>query len=198
MPLWKSAEEKELERKIKAKEGKRRIERYVQEQRKNITKYWEYAKRAARLKDEKTFERCAAVVLMTQQNVNRWERALLAFDVMKTEYEQALAMKGMADAYAAMAQSILKNSNPAEMAKIQRDVQRAQGRAEALDMMMEEFLDMSESALDEVSSGESSAELKQMMAAIRAESEHEEQGGGAESDEIAASLRAVEDLLKPG
>lgn len=196
MSWLKSKEEKELERKIKANEGKRRIERHIQKQKKNIEKYWGLAKRAARLKDEKVFEQIAAFILATQRDVNRWERSLLYFDMVAARRDQVEASAQFANAYAAMAKSMLENSNPANVAKIQLDVERAMMRAEAMDSMMDDFMDMSVGLLDEATGYDQSAELRQIMNALKTEAEQEAES--VDDTEIEASLRAIEEQLKRG
>jgi len=194
MNLFKSKEEKELERKIKAKEGKRRIERHIVNQRKNMTKYWELAKRAARLGDEKNFEQIAAFILATQKDVNHWERSMLYFDMVEARRDQVAAAADFAQAYEAMARSMLANSNPANMARIQLDVERGMARAQAMDSMMENFMDISAGLLDEAVGVDQQTELRQIMNTLKAEADQESQG--SDNATIEASLRAIEEQLR--
>lgn len=194
MNLFKSREEKELERKIKAKEGKRRIERHIVKQRKNIEKYWGLAKRAARLQDNKTFEQIAAFILATQKDIERWEHSLLYFEMVEARRDQVAAVADFARAYDAMAKSMLANSNPASMAKIQMDVERGIMRAQSMDDMLSDFMEISEGILDDATQVDHDTELRQIMSVLKAEAD--EESHGADSAEIEASLRAIEEQLK--
>lgn len=194
MRLFKSKEERELERRIKIQENKRRIERYILKQRKKVDKYWSAAKKAVRLSDEKMFEQIATLILATQRDINNWERSMLSFEVMEARTEQIAASADFARAYEAMSKSMLANSNPANLAKIQLDVERATMRAQAMGTMMENFVDISANLLDEGAGLEQDAELRQIMETLKAEADQE--SNGFDNAEIEASLRAIEAQLK--
>jgi len=188
-------QQKELERKIKLKEGKRRMERYIQKQRATIQKYWALGKRAERVGDQKMTRQIAAFILKTQRDVAQWESRLLYFDMVEARKDQVLAAAEFAQAYEVMAQSMLANSNPANVAKIQRDIELGLARAEMMDDMLENLMDVSDDLL-ESSDPNQDAEVGQIMAALKNEAEQE--SAGIDNAEIEASLRAIEEQLKKG
>lgn len=196
MNLFKSKQEKEIERKLKARQGKKAVERHVSRQRAIIQKYWELAKRAYRLKDVKMFEQIATFILMTQRDVTQWERRLVHFDMVEAQRDQVLAAAEFAQAYQEMAKSMLANTDPTSLAKIQKDIEVALMRADMMDNVLENLMDMSEGMLEETRLDDRNDEIRQIMAALKNEAEAESE---APNDaEIEASLRAIEEQLKRG
>lgn len=196
MNLFKSRQEKEIERKLKARQGKKSVERHVQRQKTNIQKYWGLAKRAYRLKDQKMFEQIAAFILTTQRDVHQWEHRLLYFDMVEARRDQVLAAAEFAQAYQEMAKSMLENSSPSQMAKIQKDIEMGIMRAELMDDVLADLVEMSEEMLADTKLDERDAELKQIMAALQTEADQD--GQVASDADIEASLRAIEEQLKRG
>lgn len=186
-------ERQEIERKMKARQGRRSIERHIRRQRQNVQRYWELAKRAARLRDQKMFKQIAAFILATQRDITQWERRLLYFDMVQARRDQVLTSAQFAEAYQAMAQSMLAHSSPENLARIQQDIERGFQTAEMMDEMLENLMDISEDLLEDVMSADQEGELRQIMEAIEAEAEQEAQG--VEDAEIEAALRAIEEQL---
>jgi hypothetical protein len=196
MNIFKSKQEKEIERKIKAKQGKKTVERHVQRQKANLEKYRGLAKRAYRLDDTKMFEQIATFILATQRDVTQWERRLVYFDMVEAQRDQVLAAAEFAQAYQEMAKSMLASANPADLAKIQKDIEVAMMRSDMMEEVMENLMELSEGVLQEVRSEDKSNELKQIMADLQSEAVAESQ---APSDsEIEASLRKIEEQIKRG
>jgi len=189
-------QKKEIERKIKARQAKREIERYVGKQRQNVKRFWDFAKRAARLQDNARFRQCAAMVLTSQREVTRWEQRLLYFDIVEARRDQVLAAAEFAKAYEAMAQSMLANANPQNMAKIQMDIERGLAQADMMDGMLENLMDMSEGMLEEMVGGDQETELKQIMDALKLEADQEAQGPS--NEEIESSIKSIETILGMG
>jgi hypothetical protein len=186
-------EQKEIERKMQVRQGKRHIERYVQRQKQKINQYLTMAKRAYRRKDSKMFQQISAFILVTQREVLQWERRLLYFDMIEARQDQVKSAAEFAQAYKSMAESMLAVSDPANMAQIQRDIEMGLARAEMMDDMLESLVDMSEGMLSEMVSFDQDPELRQIMQSLGAEAEQEEQG--ALDTDIEASLRAIEEQL---
>jgi hypothetical protein len=185
---------RELERKMKVRQSKRTVEQHIQRQKKNIERYLGLGKRAARLNDEGMFRQIATAILASQRDVMQWERRLLYFDMVEARTEQIRAAAEFAKAYQNMAQSMLENSNPANIAKIQQDIQMGLSRAEMMDDMLANLVDISDEMLADFAGGEQEKELAQLMASIRSEAT-QESGSGAADAEIEAGLRAIEEKL---
>jgi len=185
---------KEMERRIQARQGKKAVERHIQRQKANIQRYWALAKRAARLQDPEMFRKIARFILVTQRDVHMWERRLLYFDILQARRDQVTAAAEFAQAYQAMAQSMLAHSKPADLARIQQDIEMGLAQAETMDEMLAQLVEVSEDLLEEMGQEISDTELAQIMAAIQAEAE--EEGQGVSDQEIEASLRAIEEQLR--
>ncbi len=184
---------KEIQRKIEARRGKKAVEQHIQRQRRNIQRYWELAKRAARIKDQVMFKQIAKFILASQRDVTQWERRLLYFDMVQARRDQIGAAAEFAQAYQAMAKSMLANSDPADLAKIQQDIEMGLAQAEMMDEMLSSLMDISEDMLEEISADVADSELAQIMQTIQAEAEQE--GQGISDADIEASLRAIEEQL---
>lgn len=183
----------EIERKMQARKGKKAVERHLQRQRHNIQEYWKLAKRAVRLKDQKMFQQIAKFILASQKDVTQWERRLLYFDMVQARRDQIGAAAEFAHAYQAMAKSMLANSDPAQLAKIQQDIELGLAQADVMDEMLENLMDISEDMLEDMSMDVADSELSQIMQAIQAEAE--EEGHTVNDADIEASLRAIEEQL---
>ena len=194
MKLYKTKQEKDIERKIKARQGKKTVERHNQRQKANIEKYWALAKRAYRMRDPKRFEQIATYILSTQRDVMQWERRLLDFDMIEAQRDQVLAAADFAMAYEQMAKSMMANSDPASMARIQKDIQTAMLRAEMMEGVLENLSDISQELIDDVKLSDRGGEINQIMAALRAEADEESKA--PDDKELEASLRAIEEQMK--
>jgi len=183
----------EIERKIEARRGKKAVEQHLQRQRRNIQHYLGLAKRASRLQDQVMFKQIAKFILASQRDVIQWESKLLYFDMVQARRDQIGAAAEFAMAYQSMAKSMLANSNPADMAKIQQDIEMGLAQAEAMDEMLSSLMDISEDMLDGMSADVQEGELAQIMQAIQTEAQQE--GQGVSDAEIEASLRAIEEQL---
>lgn len=185
---------RELERKMKIRQGKRTVEQHIQRQKKKIDQYLAMAKRAVRLHDEAMFRQLTTSILVSQRDAIQWERRLLFFDMVEARTEQTRAAAEFAKAYQNMAQSMLENSNPGNIAKIQQDIQMGLARAEMMEDMLANLVDMSDDMLSDFAGGEQDKELAQLMESIRTESAQESSSSAVDA-EIEASLRAIEEKL---
>lgn len=185
---------KEIERKTKVRQSKRTIEQHIQRQKKNIDRYLVLGKRAARLNDEGMFRQIATAILASQRDVMQWDRRLLYFDMVEARVDQIRAAAEFAKAYQNMAESMLENSNPSNIAKIQQDIQMGLTRAEMMDDMLANLVDISDDMLTDLSGGEQDKELAQLMESLRAEAA-QESSSIATDTEIEAGLRAIEEKL---
>ena len=183
----------EIERKMRARQGKKAVERHILKQQRNIERYWGLAKRAARLKDEATFKQISAFVLAAKRDITMWEKRLLFFDMVEARRDQVAAAAEFAQAYQEMAKSMLANSNPQNMAKIQQDIEMGMMKAEMMDDMLANLMDVSEDMLDEFGRETEAGELEQLMRDLRTEAEQEAQG--LDDAEIEAGLDAIDALL---
>ncbi len=183
----------EMERRIKIKEGRRKAERHILNQKKIMRRYWELATKAERLGDTAMVKKLAALISDARTEINRWERQMLYFDVMESRADQVAAGAEFAKAFEAMAKSILINANPADLAKIQMSVERSSMMADVLQDRLDDFVGIMDEQLVDVEQ-ERPAEIKEIMDAIAKEAQTA--GDPGFDAEIEASLKQIDSVLK--
>lgn len=187
-------ERKAIERKIKAKEGRRKVERHVRNQQKQLGQYWNFAKRAYRLGDRPTFEKIAKAIANTRLDINRWERLLVTFDLFQAQRDQAEASAEFMGAFEAMAQSMLVNANPADAARIMQNTARAMAWTEAMEDRLDDLMDMTDETLADVEL-EHQGELAEIMRSIASEAE-ETAEPGFEDQDLEAVMKQIDEALQ--
>jgi hypothetical protein len=183
----------EMERQLKIKEGRRKAERHIRNQKKQVRHFWELATKASRLGDRDLVQKLAALISTTRADVNRWERRMLYFDMIEAQRDQALAGSEFAKAFDAMAKSVLLNADPADLARIQLNLERSSLVAEQLEDRLTDFQATMDDMLSDAEE-ERPQELKEIMAAIDREAEAAGEPGF--DAEIEASLKQIDDVLK--
>lgn len=205
---WKRRQErKEFERQVQARQGRARIKRHITRQRQMLGKLREMMRRALTLKDERQFRALAKQYIWTQLDIRRWERNLLAFDALQARRDQVKATREFLESMQAMSRSILVNADPAELARMEQDLQtalaRAQSMEEVLDAMME-AVDESVFTLEGLEDQDMAQAMDALASDLMAEMERESavQSGRTESsprlmEEPASELdRQIDDLIK--
>jgi hypothetical protein len=186
-------QQQEMERRIKIKEGRRKAERHILNQKKIMRRYWEYAAKASRLGDTTMVRKLAALISATREEINRWERQLLYFDVMESRADQVAAGSEFAKAFEAMSKSILVNANPADLARIEASVERSSMMADELQDRLDDFVGIMDEDLTSVEE-ERPSEIKEIMDAIAKEAAAAGEPGF--DSEIEASLKQIDAVLK--
>lgn len=186
-------QQQDMERRIKIKEGRRKAERHILNQKKIMRRYWEFAAKASRLGDTVMVKKLAALISATREEINRWERQMLYFDVMESRADQAAAGSEFAKAFEAMSKSILVNANPADLARIQTSVERSTMMAETLQDRLDDFVGIMDEQLISVEQ-ERPGEIEEIMQAITREAEAAGEPGF--DAEIEASLKQIDAVLK--
>jgi|GEM_PF-1715865 len=190
--LERRKQRKEVERKIVVNQGKRKASRHIRDQKKRLREFWELAKRSYRLGDVALYRKIAAIISATRQDIKRWERRMVYFEMIQAQRDQVLAGSEFAKAFHAMAGSMLANANPADMVRIQHDLQLGLAMADQLDDTLEDMMEMTDDMLDDVE-GERDAEMDEIMAAVAREAEQEAEPGF--DADIEASLKQIEEAL---
>ena len=183
----------EMDRQIKVKEGRRRAERHIRNQKKLVRHYWELATRASRLGDREMVQKIATLISATRADINRWERRMLYFDMIESQRDQAVAGSEFAQAFDAMARSVLVHADPADLTRIQANLERSTLVAEQLEDRLADFQETMDDKLTDVED-ERPGELKEIIAAI--EKEAETSGEPGFDAEIEASLKQIDAVLK--
>lgn len=156
MKLFKSREERRLERDLEVRRGMQLIRKNIRDLERNEQAYLEKAKRAYRLGSAEQVTFLKSTLRRTLQQRRTLERQLL-------NIETALQLKSQAEAHAQFARSmnavsraISDSFGATDFATTQRDFERALARAESLEQRMEIFLESSTDSL--MSAGVSSSD----------------------------------------
>ncbi len=192
MKFFKSQQEKEMERRMQVRQGRRKVERHIKTQKKQVQRYWDLAKRAYILGNRDMLEKVVNLIAKTRRDIKRWEDRMLYFDMIEAMRDQALAGAEFARAFQAMSETILTSADPAMLDRIQIDLEKSMDVADQLEDRLEDFQSSMDSMFEGVSSDEK-AELDEILRIIQAESEKEPE---QEVDpEIKAIEKQIDDLL---
>lgn len=193
MALFKSAEERRIERDIKIRQGIRRIEKAIREQGKFADEFIKNAQRAKKMGDNSQYTFIRNSLKKTATIKRALERQLLAVKNALIIKRQAEASADFAQCMGTMATEIGKLFGETDLLKTQADWERAMVQSQSMEERMSMFLDTVEdiAAEDTEAAGElvSDEEIDRM---IEAETEAEHQ---KELDKL-SGLRAELDSLK--
>ena len=194
MALFKSNEERRIERELKIRQGIRRIERAIREQAKFMDEFVGNARHARSIGDNKQYQFIRNSLRKTLTLRKVLERQLLAVKNALVIKRQAEASADFTQAMGLMAGEIGKLFGETDLVKTQADWEKAMVQSQTMEERMAMFLDSVEdiAAQDaELASAESSSdeELDRLITA-EADAEQARQVGKL------ADLRAELDSLK--
>lgn len=196
---WESRkQEREIERELAARRGKLQIQKHIKQQREMAQKLWGLGKRALQLGDAKQFEQIGKQYLWTLEDIKRWERFLLTFEAIEARKDQAKAAAEFMRSVQAMSKSMLASAAPADLAKMQRDLELALARAQNLEQTMDyimEATDQSVFATSEIADTDLASSLQELEKTMKQEAE----AGGADADldaRIAEGLKKIEEEMR--
>ncbi len=141
MGLFKSAEERRIERDIKVRQGMRRIEKAVREQKKFQDEFVKNAQRAKRIGDNKQYAFIRNSLKKTALIQRLLERQLLAVKNALIIKRQAEASADFAGAMGTMAGEIGKLFGQTDLVKTQADWEKAMVQSQSMEERMNMFLD---------------------------------------------------------
>jgi len=195
MGLFKSAEERRIERDIKIRQGIRRIEKSIREQGKFQDEFIKNAQHAKKIGDMNQYAFIRNSLKKTATIRKMLERQLLSVKNALLIKKQAEASADFAGAMGMMAQEIGKLFGETDLVKTQADWEKAMVQSQTMEERMNMFLDTVEdvAAQDAEMSGASEVisdgEIDRLIDA-ETEAEHQK-----ELDKL-ASLRAELNSLK--
>jgi len=194
MALFKSSEERRIEREMKIRQGLRRIERAIREQNQFVDEFVRNAQKARTIGDDQQYRFIRNSLRKTLTLRKVLERQLLAVKNALVIKRQAEASADFTQAMGLMAGEIGKLFGETDLVKTQADWEKAMVQSQTMEERMAMFLDSVEdiAAQDaELASAESSSdeELDRLITA-EADAEQARQVGKL------ADLRAELDSLK--
>ncbi len=195
MALFKSAEERRIERDIKIRQGIRRIEKSIREQGKFQDEFITNAQHAKRIGDMNQYTFIRNSLKKTATIRRMLERQLLSVKNALLIKKQAEASADFAQAMGMMAAEIGKLFGQTDLVKTQADWEKAMVQSQTMEERMNMFLDTVEDVAAQDADMSSASEVvsdEEIDRLIEAETEAEHQ---KELDKL-AGLRAELDSLK--
>jgi cysteinyl-tRNA synthetase len=195
MALFKSSEERRIERDIKIRQGIRRIEKAIREQAKFQDEFIRNAQHAKRIGDTSQYQFIRNSLKKTATIRKMLERQLLAVKNALLIKRQAEASADFAGSMGIMATEIGRLFGETDLVKTQADWEKAMVQSQTMEERMDMFLDTIEDIAEhdiELSKAGEVVTDEEIDRLIEAEAEAEHQ---KELDKL-ASLRAELDSLK--
>ena len=142
----------QLERDMQIREARRRYEKFIVSEERRNDRLHRLAVEAHSVGSHLLRDKLAQIIGQTDGNIRLWKERMVYFEMMQEVMSQAEACANFAEAFHTMAQSIVSNANPADLARIQTDMQRSIIFAEQLNEMTEQMVEMMDSELDKANS----------------------------------------------
>jgi hypothetical protein len=195
MGLFKTSEERRVEREMKIRQGIRRIERAIREQGRFTDEFVQNARRARSIGDQQQYQFIRGSLKKTMIIRKVLERQLLSVKNAMLIKRQAEASADFTRAMSLMAAEIGKLFGETDLAKTQADWERAMTQSQTMEERMNMFLDsVEEIAREDAAASSETVADEEIDRLIAAEADAEQ---ARESDRL-AGLRAELEQLKGG
>ena len=169
MGLFKSKDERRIEREMKVRAGMRSIERSIRQQQKFADDFIKNAQHAKRIGDEGQYQFIRGALRRTAGVKKMLERQLLAMKNAMLLQQQAAASQQFAESMALMAGEIGRTFGQMDLSKTQAQWEKAVAQAGSLEQRMDLFLDSMEqsgaSSESTAEAGVDDAEIDRMIQA---------------------------------
>jgi hypothetical protein len=146
MGLFKSKDERRIEREMKIRSGMRSIEKSIRQQEKFSEDFIRNARHARQIGDEGQYQFIRGALKKTAAVKKMLERQLLAIKNAMLIQQQAAASQQFAESMNLMAREIGRVFGEMDLTKTQADWERAVAQAGSMEERMEVFLDSMESS----------------------------------------------------
>jgi hypothetical protein len=144
MGLFKSKDERRIEREMKIRSGMRSIEKSIRQQEKFSEDFIKNARHARQIGDEGQYQFVRGALKKTAAVKKMLERQLLAIKNAMLIQQQAAASQQFAESMNLMAREIGRVFGEMDLSKTQADWERAVAQAGSMEERMEVFLDSME------------------------------------------------------
>ena len=193
--MFKSKEEKRIERDIEVRKGVNSLKRNIRDLAKHEVSYIFKAKKARKIGDQSQYDFLKRQLKKTAAQKRMRERQLLSIETAVQIKNQAESDADFAKSMGSVAKAVSEVYGSVDFAKTQKNFEKAMMQAETLQQQMEIFLEMTQ---EHVMTGEvegedavvSDAEIDKML---DEEVVHEE--GGAVDKDIEKGLKDIQDEL---
>lgn len=146
--LFKSTEQRELESKVRFRQGRHRIQKFIQQLGKNSEQYYSLARQAYRLGDDGQFRQMAGGYLQARETINRWERYLLKLEALEMRRGEVEATSDFLGSMTALTHSILRGASVEDVHRMQLDMAQALEKSQTQEEMLTMVMDATASTLD--------------------------------------------------
>jgi hypothetical protein len=153
MGLFKSKDERRIEREMKIRQGLRSIEKSIRQQEKFSEDFIKNAQHARKIGDEQQYQFIRGALKKTAAVKKMLERQMLAIKNAMLINQQAQASREFAESMNLMAQEIGKVFGELDLTQTQAQWERAVSQAGSMEERMEIFLDSMEQSAIGASSG---------------------------------------------
>ena len=184
--LWKSKEEKEIERKVRMRKAKMALKQYINNLENFKRKIFLQGKEAAKLGDENLLKRSAVKYLVLEQRIKQAKRLLLLMEEAELQRELVKVSADFIQFSKDIVKSIAEGPRAEDVAKIQVEFEKAMGRVENLDEALSTMLDLTS---ERILSGNFDVETIEAAEGLMVSSASEEL-------EPRKRLKEIEDLMK--
>lgn len=148
MGLFKSKEERRIDREMKIRQGMKAIERSIRQQEKFSEDFIKNAQHARKIGDKNQYAFIRGALKKTAAIKKMLERQLLSIKNAMLIQQQAVASRQFAESMTLMAQEIGQTFKEMDLTKTQADWERAVAQAGSVEEKMDVFLDsMEQSAI---------------------------------------------------
>ena len=195
MGIFKSKEEKRIERDIEVRKGVNSLKRNIRDLAKHEISYIEKAKKAKKIGDKDQYDFLKRQLKKTAAQRRVRERQMLSIETAVQIKNQAESDADFAKSMGSVAKAVSEVYGSVDFAKTQKNFEKAMMQAETLQQQMEIFLEMTQ---EHVMAGEvegenevvSDAEIDKMLGdeVVREE-------GGTVDHEIEKGLKDIQDEL---
>ena len=144
MGLFKSKDERRIEREMKIRQGLRSIEKSIRQQEKFSDDFIKNAQHAKKIGDEQQYQFIRGALKKTATVKKMLERQMLAIKNAMLINQQALASREFAESMNLMAQEIGKTFGEMDLTKTQSQWEKAVAQAVSMEERMELFMDSME------------------------------------------------------
>ncbi len=184
---------KEIERLVKFRQGKARIQQFIRKSNEAKRRYWKLGRKALELGDRAQFRQIAKAYLWTTKQIRQWERYLLMLETLEARRDQAASTTSFIESLQALSDSIMANADPGDLAKMQEKMEEALQRAATMEETLEAVMDSSADVIfpEVEESDEEIAGIERMMA-----KEIEEGAEGTLDEQIERGIEELEKAMR--
>ena len=145
--LWKSKEEKEIERKVRMRKAKMALKQYINNLENFKRRVFLQGKEAAKLGDETLLKRSAVKYLVLENRITQAKRLLLLMEEAELQRELVKVSADFIQFSKDIVQSISEGPGAEDIAKIQVNFEKAMGKVENLDEALSTMLDLTSESI---------------------------------------------------